>query len=117
MPSPDGKSVMHAEMMIGDSQLMMSDEAPHWGVLSPLALGGTGSVVHMQVENVDALFASAVAAGAKPTMPPADMFWGDRFAKVTDPFGHEWSIATHIEDVPPEQLKDRAIAAFAKMKG
>lgn len=114
MPSPGGK-LMHAELKIGDSQLMLSDEMPEYGSLSPQSIGGTGSSVHIYTENVDKVYARAVEAGAKGTMPPADMFWGDRFAKITDPFGHEWSIATHIEDVPPEEMGKRQAEAFAKM--
>jgi uncharacterized glyoxalase superfamily protein PhnB len=111
---PGGTLVMHGEMTIGDSYLMLSDENPAWGCLSPLSLGGTGSSIHVYVDDVDAVYSRAVEAGAKGMMPPANMFWGDRYAKVTDPFGHEWAIATHVEDVPPEEIGPRAAEAMAK---
>ena len=91
MHGPDGKSVMHAEIEIGDSFMMPADE---WGgVKSPKSLGGTTVSIFLYVHDVDALFKRAVAAGATATMPPTDMFWGDRYGKVSDPFGHEWSMA------------------------
>jgi PhnB protein len=115
MQTPDGKSIMHAEVAIGDSAVMMTDENPQWGCLSPLTVGQTTAGVHLYVTDVDATFSAAVAAGAKANMPPTNMFWGDRFAKVTDPFGHEWSIATHVEDVPHADMDRRAREAFAQM--
>ena len=104
---PGGHGVMHAEIKIGDSPIMMSDEFPNMGNKSPTTLGGTTGSIMLYFEDVDAAFQKAVAAGAKPEMPPADMFWGDRFAKITDPFGHSWSLATHIEDVSPEEMARR----------
>jgi PhnB protein len=115
MPGPDGK-VMHAELMFGNSYLMLSEACPEMGGnKDPMALGGSPVSVHFYVDNVDAVFNQAVAAGAKAKMPPADMFWGDRFCKITDPFGHDWSIATHVEDVPREEMGKRAAEAMAAM--
>lgn len=114
MPGPDGQSVMHAEIRIGDSAIMLADEFPGGGCgASPTTLKGSCVCIHLYVDNADALFNRAVAAGAKPTMPMTDMFWGDRYGKVTDPFGHEWSIATHQRDVTPEEI-GQAAAAFMK---
>ncbi len=107
MPMPDG-AIMHAAMRIGDSEFMLVDEFPEMGCRGPLSLGGTPVTVHMYVEDADAVFNQAVAAGASVRMPLADMFWGDRYGKLADPFGHEWSIATHLEDLTPEQIGQRA---------
>ena len=107
MPGPGGK-LMHAEIQIGDSVLMLGDEWPEMGVKSPQTLGGTGMSVLLYVTDVDASFKQATAAGASVMQPPTDMFWGDRFGKLSDPFGHEWSIATHIEDVAPDEMERRA---------
>jgi PhnB protein len=111
LPSPDGK-VMHAEIKIGDSQVMLSDECPDWDALGPLTRGGTTVSIVLYVEDVDAVVNRAIAAGAKAVMPVTDQFWGDRMGTVIDPFGHKWSIATHIEDVSPEEMKTRAAALF-----
>ena len=105
MPTPDGK-IMHASLRIGDSPLMLADEFSDYGSLGPLALKGTPVVVHLYVQDVDAVYAQAVAAGAKATMPPADMFWGDRYGQLVDPFGHRWSLATHTRDMTPEQMRE-----------
>lgn len=113
MPGPGG-ALMHAEIQIGDSVLMLCDENPEWGMRSPQSLNGTASSVLLYVKDVDKTFTQAIAAGGKEIMAPQDQFWGDRMAKVSDPFGHEWGIATHIEDVPPEEMGKRAQAAFAK---
>ncbi|MCC6133146.1 MAG: VOC family protein [Acidobacteria bacterium] len=113
MPGPGGK-VMHAEIEIDGAIVMFSDEFPEWGQKSPLSLGGTPASLFLYVTDCDARFKQAVDAGAKPTMPPQDMFWGDRFSKVTDPFGHEWSIVTHIEDVSPEEMAKRGAEAMAQ---
>jgi PhnB protein len=115
MAGPDGKSVMHAELKIGDSIVMLSDEFPQMGTRSPQTLGGSSGYLFLYVSDVDAAFKRAVDAGAKATMPPADMFWGDRFAKVSDPFGHEWGMATHKEDLSPEEIRKRGQAEMAKM--
>jgi PhnB protein len=115
MTGPDGKSVMHAEIKIGDSIVMLTDEMPQMGTRSPQTLGGTTASVFLYVPDVDSAFKRAVDAGAKATMPPADMFWGDRFGKLVDPFGHEWGMATHKEDLSPEEVRKRAAAAMASM--
>ena len=109
MPGPDGKTVLHAELRIGDSPLMMSEACENMA-FSPEKLGGTPVTVHMYVQDANATFERAVKAGATAKMPPQDMFWGDRFGKLTDPYGHEWSIAQHIEDVPPDEMAKRAQA-------
>jgi uncharacterized glyoxalase superfamily protein PhnB len=115
MPGPDGKSIVHSEIQVGDSWVYIVDEMPEMGARSPQALGGTPVSFHLYVEDADAVFNQAVAAGAKVQMPLADMFWGDRFGKLADPFGHEWSVATHKEDLTPEEMQKRAAAAFAQM--
>jgi PhnB protein len=115
MPGPDGKSVMHAELKLGDSIVMLSDEFPQAGTRSPQTLGGSTGYLFLYVPDVDAAFKRAVDAGAKGAMPPSDMFWGDRFAKVSDPFGHEWGLATHKEDLSPEEIRKRGQAEMAKM--
>ena len=115
MTGPDGKSVMHAELRIGDSLVMLSDEFPEMGARSPQSLGGTTASIFLYVPDVDAAFKRAVDAGARAIMPPADMFWGDRFGKLVDPFGHEWAMATHKEDLSPEEIRQRGAAAMAAM--
>jgi uncharacterized glyoxalase superfamily protein PhnB len=115
MPGPDGESVMHGEIKIGNSTVMIHDEFPGPGPKAPDSLNGTSVKMHLYVEDVDALFKRAVAAGATPTMPVADMFWGDRYGMVTDPFGHHWGIATHKEDLTPEEIGQRAEAFFSSM--
>jgi uncharacterized glyoxalase superfamily protein PhnB len=104
LPGPDGK-LMHAMVRIGDSPLMLVDEMPEWGALGPQSLKGSPVTIHLYVEDVDAVVACAVDAGAKITMPVADMFWGDRYGQLEDPFGHHWSVATHIRDVSPEEMQ------------
>ncbi|MCC7455811.1 MAG: VOC family protein [Nitrospira sp.] len=103
-PGPDGK-LMHAMLRIGDSALMLVDEMPQWGALGPKSLKGSPVTIHLYVQDVDATVAQAVKAGAKVTMPVADMFWGDRYGQLEDPFGHKWSIATHTRDLTPEQIR------------
>ncbi|MEO5695899.1 MAG: VOC family protein [Burkholderiaceae bacterium] len=103
LPGADGK-LMHAALRIGDSTLMLVDENPAWKALGPKALKGSPVTIHLYVPDVDAAVAQAVAAGAKVTMPVADMFWGDRYGKLEDPFGHEWSVATHTRDVSPDEM-------------
>jgi PhnB protein len=115
METPDG-NVGHAELAIGDSRVMLSDPFPQATTRSPKELGGTSVSVFMYVEDVDAVVKRAIDAGAKITMEVADQFWGDRFGSVIDPFGHSWSIATHVEDVPPEEMAERAKAAMAAMR-
>ncbi len=104
LPGPDGK-LLHAMVRIGDSNLMLVDEYPDWGSLGPQALKGSPVTIHLYVEDVDAAVARAVAAGARVTLPIADMFWGDRYGQLEDPFGHHWSVATHTRDVSPEELQ------------
>jgi PhnB protein len=114
---PDGK-VMHASLRIGDSMLMLNDEFPDYGTLSPLSTGGSAVTIHIYTDNVDAAFNRAVSAGAQVRMPLADQFWGDRYGVVADPFGHKWSLGAHIKDMSPEEMQleqDRAMAAM-KMK-
>jgi PhnB protein len=114
MDTPDGK-VGHAELEIGDSLVMLSDEFPQGSTRSPKELGGTCAGVFLYVDDVDAVVKRAVDAGATVTMEVADQFWGDRFGSISDPFGHSWSIATHVEDVTPEQIAERAKEAMAAM--
>jgi PhnB protein len=114
MNGPDGQSVMHAEIRIGDSIVMLSDEFPQ-GNRSPQTLGGTTAAMFLYVPDVDSAFQRAVAAGATAIIPPADLFWGDRFGKLADPFGHEWAMATHKEDLSPEEIHKRGQAAMAAM--
>ena len=109
MPGPGG-CVMHAEIKVGDSPIMMADEMPEMGYRGPQALGGTPVSICLYVENVDALFAQAVAAGANVMRPLQDQFYGDRSGTVTDPFGHVWTIATHKEDVSPAEMEKRMAA-------
>lgn len=113
MPMPDGK-LGHAEIKIGDSVVMLGDEVPQMGCPSPQTLNGSPVSLFMYTTDVDASFRRAVAAGATAQMPPTDMFWGDRFAKIQDPFGHLWSMATHKEDLTDDQIKQRAAAAFGQ---
>jgi PhnB protein len=115
MPGPGGQGVMHAEIKIGDSPIMLGDEFPNMGNKSPLSLGGTASSIMLYFDDVDAAFERAVAAGATPEMPPTNMFWGDRYAKVIDPFGHAWSLGTHVEDVSPEEMARRGQEFMAQM--
>lgn len=103
VPGPQGK-LMHAMIRIGDSSVMLVDEFPEMGALGPKALNGSPVTTHLYVEDVDAVFARAVDAGAKVILPLADMFWGDRYGKLEDPFGHHWSVATHVRDVSPEEM-------------
>src|SRR5207245_2908398 len=104
--------IMHAELKIGDSRIMLGDEMPDMNCKSPVAFGGSPVSFYVYVENVDAAFKRAVDAGGKPIMPVADMFWGDRIGPVTDPFGHKWTLAQHISDPTPEEMK-KGQEAFA----
>ena len=107
---PDGKAIMHAQLRIGDSPVLLHDEFQEAGVSSPHALEGSPVTLHLYVEDADAVFRQAVAAGATVDMPIQDMFWGDRYGQLTDPFGHVWSIGTHKEDVSVEEAKRRMAA-------
>jgi len=108
MYNPDGKTVMHAELKIGDSKIYIGDESPEFGSVSPQKLGGTPVSLNIYTEDCDAMFKRAVAAGATVKMPLANQFWGDRYGRVTDPFGHDWGIATPVEDVSPTEMEKRA---------
>ena len=112
LPGPNGR-LMHAMIRIEGSAVMLVDEMPEWGALGPKALKGSPVTIHLYVKDVDAFAARAVAAGAKITMPVADQFWGDRYGQLEDPFGHRWSIGTHIRDVRPEEMQQ----AMQKMAG
>ena len=114
MKGPEGK-VMHAELVIGDSIIMLADEFPEFGSLSPQSTGGSGTGLHIYIEDVDSAFDRAVKAGATVEMPVADMFWGDRYGKLRDPFGHKWSIGTHKADLSVEEMKKGMDEAMAKM--
>jgi PhnB protein len=116
MPGP-GDTIGHAELEIGDSIVMISDPFPESSIKPPTELGGTTAGVFLYVEDVDEVFKQAIDAGATETMAPDNMFWGDRFGSVTDPFGHSWQIATHVEDVSPEDMAERAKEAMASMAG
>ena len=113
---PDGKSIMHAELKFGNSRIMLSEEAPQMNCRSPQSLGGTGTYMYMYVDDTDTTFNKAVAAGAKPTMPVMDMFWGDRFGQIQDPFGHIWGIATHKKDMSPEEISKAGQEYFKCMQ-
>jgi PhnB protein len=111
---PDGK-VMHASLRIGDSMLMLNDEFPEMGGLSPLSVGGTGVTIHIYTDNTDEAFNRAVAAGAQVVMPLMDQFWGDRYGMITDPFGHKWSIATHVKDMSQDEMQRAQDEAMSQM--
>ena len=114
MPGPDGK-VAHAELQIGDSKLMLSDPFPHSNVRPPSERGGATASIFMYVDDVDATFEQAQRAGATVVSELEDMFWGDRFGTVADPFGHVWAMATHKEDLSEEEMAERSKAAMAEM--
>ena len=110
MPAPDDK-VGHAELQIGESLVMLADEAPGMDSLGPKSVGGTPVMLHVYVEDADSVFERAVQAGAKALRQVEDRFYGDRSGEFEDPFGHRWSVATHVEDVPPEEMEKRMAAA------
>jgi PhnB protein len=116
MEAPDGK-IGHAELEIGDSLIMLADAMPQSTTKSPGELGGTTAGVFLYVEDVDAVIKQAANAGATITQEATDMFWGDRFGTVTDPYGHVWSIATHVEDLTPAEIAERAKQAMGAMSG
>jgi PhnB protein len=111
---PDG-TIAHADLQVGDGHLMLADPFPQFATRPPKELGGTSVSIFMYVEDVDAAFKQAVDAGATAEMEPDDMFWGDRFGSLRDPFGHSWQLATHIEDVPQEEMTKRAEEFAAQM--
>jgi PhnB protein len=114
-PGPAPKSTMHAAIRIGDGVVFVADEMPMTAVKAPKSLGATTSAITLFVPDVDATFKSAVSAGAKVNMPVADQFWGDRYGQILDPDGHLWEIATHKEDLTPDELEQRATAFMAEM--
>ena len=114
MNGPDGR-IGHAELKIGDSHIMLSDPFPQSSTKPPTELGGTSASIFMYVQDVDAVVQKAVDQGATVTMEVEDQFWGDRFGSITDPFGHNWSIATHVEDLTPEEIEERGKVAMAAM--
>lgn len=111
LPTPDGK-IGHSEVQIGDGPIMLSDEFPDWGVTAPPTVGGSPVTIGVDAEDVDAAYEAAIAAGATGTMPVKDQFYGDRSCRFIDPFGHKWDVATHIEDVPPQEIQERMKAEF-----
>jgi PhnB protein len=116
LEAPDGR-IVHCSLAVNGARLMLSDDFPdaHAGQRrSPDALGGTPVTIHLNVADIDAIFARAIAAGAKETMPPADMFWGDRYGRLEDPFGHSWSLATPRRQVSPEEMKEAFATLCAK---
>jgi PhnB protein len=115
MATPDGKAIVHAEIQIGDSALMLADEMPQMQNKSPTTLGGTSGGIFLYVDDVNTTFNQAVSEGAKVLVPVKDQFWGDRHGAIEDPFGHRWSISTHLRDPSPEELKKGAEDAFSQM--
>ncbi len=114
---PDSQRIGHAEIRIGDSKVFLNDEFPEMGCSSPQSLGGSPVTLHLQVEDVDSLFDRAVQAGATVLMPLADQFWGDRYGLLADPYGHRWSIASHVRDMTREEVMKAAAEAFASAEG
>ena len=115
-PGLDGKSIMHAEIKIGDSSIMLCDEMPQMGCLSPKSTGGPSGSIYLYVQNSDDVFNKAVSAGAKPRMPMMDAFWGDRFGAIEDPFGHVWTIATRKNDMSMEAIRKAGEEFMKQMK-
>ena len=113
LPGPDGK-LMHASIRIGDSTVMLVDEAPQHGMPGPKSLKGSPVIIHLYVDDADGCAARAAAAGATITMPVSEMFWGDRYGQLEDPYGHRWSVATHVRDVSPAQLSEAMQAMSRK---
>jgi PhnB protein len=114
-PGPDGKGLMHAELKVGDSIVMLAEEKPEMGCRAPSSVGGATSALYLYVGDADVAFKRAVDAGARVVMPVADMFWGDRMGQIEDPSGHRWTLATHKEDVTPDEMAKRGREFFAKM--
>jgi uncharacterized glyoxalase superfamily protein PhnB len=115
-PGPDGKTIMHAEIRVGDSNIMLGDEMPEHGARGPKAIGGTPVSFFIYGDNVDAAWKRAVDAGAKEIMPLADQFWGDRTGCLEDPFGHHWWLAQRVQDMTPEELQQAADNFFSQMQ-
>ena len=114
MPGPGG-TIMHAEIRIGDSMVMLGEENEEWGSRSPLSTNGNPGSLHLYVDDADAAFARALEAGATVRMPLGDAFWGDRYGKVIDPFGHEWGLATHVKDMTDDEIQRAGEAWMAQM--
>ena len=112
MPGPDGK-LGHAELLLGDAVVMLADEYPEMDVRSPTSIGGSPVTIHVYVEDVDRVFEQAMAAGATALRPVENQFYGDRSGSFVDPFGHKWNVASHVEDIPPEEMAKRATEAMA----
>jgi uncharacterized glyoxalase superfamily protein PhnB len=117
MYASDGKTVIHASLAVGDSRLFLCDDIPGFGVRAPQSVGGATSSFYLYVEDADAAFGRAVKAGATAVHEPMDAFWGDRCGTVRDPFGYQWDLATHVEDVPPDEMKRRGDAFLKEMEG
>lgn len=115
-PGPDGKTIMHAEIRVGDSNIMLGDEMPEQGARGPKTIGGTPVSFFIYGDNVDAAWKRAVDAGATPIMPLADQFWGDRTGCLEDPFGHHWWLAQHVQDLTPEELQQAADNFFSQLQ-
>jgi len=113
MPLPDGSGHMHAEMRINGATVMLAETNDMMGCAGPKQIGGTPVTLHLNVPDVDAAYQKAVDAGCEAAMPPSDMFWGDRYGRMVDPFGHNWSLATHTKDMTPEEIAEAAKSAFA----
>ena len=111
--APDGKSIIHSELLLGDSRFFVNDEFPDHGSLSPVALNGSPVTLHLYVQDVDKVWDRAVGAGAEVLMPLENQFWGDRYGILRDPFGHKWSIASRLEDLSPKELNQRAAQFFS----
>jgi len=109
----DGKTIIHCELLLGDSRFFVNDEFPEHGTVSPRTLNGSPVTLHLYVEDVDVVFQSAVDSGAEALMHVQDMFWGDRYGMLQDPYGHRWSVASRIEDLSPEEVNQRAKAFFS----
>lgn len=112
---PGGNGILHAEVLIGNSTVMLGEENPQWGTQSPATLGGSPVSLHFYCENVDEAYKQAIKAGCTEVSPPTDMFWGDRCGKVADPFGYQWGISTHQEEVSDEEMQNRANEWMASM--
>jgi len=116
MPRPDGSGILHAEIRIGNSIIMLGDESPQQSCRSAETIGGSPVNFYLYLENVDEAFGIALEAGAEARMPLQDMFWGDRIGSVQDPFGYNWTLATHIKDLTPQEIQENAEAVFAKLR-
>ena len=114
MTGPEGKGVMHAELAIGNSTIMLTEENEQWGLTSAETMGGSPASIHLYLDNVDSAYKKAIDAGCTELAPLMDTFWGDRYGKVSDPFGYQWGLATHIEDVSEEEMARRAADWFSQ---